>query len=122
MTKRIFILEDHASMRETLAAFVGILPDVECCGAAANAEEALEQIGDARPDLVIVDISLPGMNGLDFIREAKTRWPNLLWVVLTGHNETAYMWRAFSLGAKGYVAKGDADALQTGIQRVLSGQ
>ena len=122
MTKRVFVLEDHASMRDTLVGFVSEIPGTEVCGAAASAEDALAKLADANADLVLVDISLPGMNGLDFVREAKQRWPRLLCLVLTGHDEAAYMWRAFSLGAQGYVAKGNADQLRMAIGCVLRGE
>jgi DNA-binding NarL/FixJ family response regulator len=123
MTTRVFVLEDHASMRDTLVAFVSGLPDMEICGTAADAEDALAKLVDARADLALVDISLPGeMSGLEFLREARQRWPQLLCVVLTGHDETAYMWRAFSLGAQGYVPKGNAERLAEAIRCVLRGQ
>ena len=122
MTTRIFVLEDHASMRDTLVSFVSGLADTEVCGSAATAEDALLQFSDAKADLVLIDISLPGMSGLDFLREAKQRWPQLRCLVLSGHDETAYLWRAFSLGALGFVAKGNADELKIAIGCVLRGE
>ena len=122
MSARIFVLEDHASMRDTLVGFVSALPETEVCGSAGSAEDALAKLAEARADLILVDISLPGMSGLDFLREAKQRWPQMLCVVLTGHDESAYMWRAFSLGARGYVSKGNAERLAEAIRCVLKGQ
>jgi DNA-binding NarL/FixJ family response regulator len=122
MKTRIFVLEDHPSMRENIARFVSGLPDMEVCGSAATAEDALAKLADANADLVLVDVSLPTMSGLDFLREARERWPQLRCLVLSGHDETAYLWRAFSLGAQGYVAKGNAEQLRVAIGCVLRGE
>jgi DNA-binding NarL/FixJ family response regulator len=122
MSTRIFVLEDHATMRDTLVGFVSVLPDTEICGSAASAEDALVKLAEAQADLVLVDISLPGMSGLDFLREARKRWPRLQYLVLTGHDEAAYMSRAISLGANGYLAKGNAERLKQAIDSVLQGK
>jgi len=119
MTARVFILEDHASMRESLIAFVSELPDTEVCGAVASAEDALAELADANADLVLVDIALPGMNGLDFVEEARGRWPGLLYLVLTGQDEAAHMRRAFSQGAHAYVPKGNTERLKEAVLSML---
>jgi len=121
MTYKVFILEDHANMRAELVEFVSHLPGVEVCGEAESAEDALERLADVHPDLVLVDISLPRKNGLDFIREAKERWPGLLFLVLTGHDESVYMLRSFGEGAHGYVAKGNSDRLKEALISMLGG-
>ena len=119
---RVFVIEDHGTMRDTLVGFVAALPDTEVCGSAASAEDALAKLEEARADLVLVDISLPGMSGLDFLREARKRWPRLLSLVLTGHDEAAYMFPALSLGAHGYLTKGNASRLREAIDSVLQGK
>ena len=119
MTARIFVLEDHAAMRESLVALMEELPDTEVCGAAATAEEALPKLAETDADLVLVDIQLPGMSGLEFVREAQQRWPGLLCLVLTGHDETAYMLNAFSQGAHGFVRKGNTERLKDAITSML---
>ena len=123
MSARIFIVEDHPDIRQSLAGMLTHVTDMQVCGAVGSAEEALAQLEKTTPipDLVLIDVSLPAMNGLEFLREAKRRWPELRCVMLTGHNESAYADRAFSLGAQGYVAKGDAGRLLDAIQCVLNG-
>ena len=122
MSTRIFVLEDHATMRDTLVAFVSALPDTEVCGSAASAEDALAKLAEARADLVLVDITLPGMSGLDFLREARKRWPRLQYLVLSGRDEAAYLFPALSMGANGYLSKGNADRLMEAIDCVLRGE
>ena len=109
-------------MRDTLVAFVSALPDTEICGSASNAEDALAKLAEAKVDLVLVDISLPGMSGLEFLREVRQRWPKLPCLVLTGHDKAAYMFPAFSLGAQGFLTKGNADRLREAIDAVIQGR
>src|SRR5262249_59559824 len=87
-----------------------------------NAEDALAKLAETQADLVLVDISLPGMSGLDFLREVRKRWPRLQSLVLTGHDEAAYMFPSFSLGAQGYLSKGNAARLREAIDCVLQGK
>ena len=122
MKSRIYIVEDHPSLRESIAGFLSHLPDTEVCGTAASAEDALEHMAETQPDLALIDVSMPAMNGLDFLSEAKKRWPKLRCLMLTGHDEAAYAERAFSLGAQGYVTKGDAGRLLEAIRKVLKGE
>jgi len=119
---RVFIVEDHEVMRERIEQFVASLPALELCGSAASAEEALERLGEADAALVLLDISLPRMSGLDFLRKAKLRWPATRFVVLSGHDEAAYSARAFRDGAQAYVSKGDTQRLREAIECVLRGE
>ena len=122
MSTRIFVVEDHATMRDTLVGFVSALPDTEVCGSAASAEEALAKIAGAQADLALVDITLPGMNGLEFVREARRRWPRLQYLMLTGRDEATHLFPSFAMGAQGYLTKGNAARLKEAIDCVLRGQ
>jgi len=104
-SKRIFLVEDHAILREGLSLFIGQEPGMEVCGEAGSAAAALSAIQDLRPDVVVTDISMPGMNGVEFIKNLKALHPEIAVVVLSMHDESIYAERALRAGALGYVMK-----------------
>ena len=108
-------------MRQVTSEFVGGLPDVEVCGAASSAEEALDLLPAVAADLVLVDVSLPGMSGIDLVAEVAARWPTLLCLMLSGHTEVGYVERALAAGARGYVMKGDTATLAESVRCVSDG-
>ena len=122
MPLKIFIVEDHAIMREMLSAFLSDLPDYEVCGAAEAAEEALGRLGEAAPDLVLVDVSLPGMSGIELVEAIQHRWPELRCLMLSGHGEKGYVERALAAGAQGYILKGNPYELPEAIEQAMSGE
>lgn len=103
--KRIFLVEDHAILRECLKLFIGQEPDMEVCGEAGSAAEAFAAIPALRPDAVITDISMPGMNGIEFLKNMKALHPGIAAIVLSMHDESVYAERALRAGALGYVMK-----------------
>jgi DNA-binding NarL/FixJ family response regulator len=103
--KRIFLVEDHAILRECLKLFIGQESDMEVCGEAGNAADAFSAIPALRPDAVVTDISMPGMNGIEFLKNLKALHPEIAAVVLSMHDESDYAVRALSAGALGYVMK-----------------
>lgn len=121
MHTRIYIIEDHAFMRTMLQEFLNRVPDLEVCGTAATAEEALQNALQTEPTLLLVDVALPGMSGIDLAREAQARWPDLPCLMLSGHHEPAYIEQALAAGARGYVLKGNPDAIVDAVQEVLAG-
>jgi DNA-binding NarL/FixJ family response regulator len=84
--KRIFIVDDHPMMRQGLAALIGAEKDLSVCGEAENAECALDAIGPNKPDLVLADISLPGKNGLELIKDFQSVQPGLPVLVISMHD------------------------------------
>lgn len=120
MTIRVYVVEDHAVMRETLIAFLGLDGSIEVCGAAASAERAVEELEAAQPALVVLDLSLPGRSGLELLEEIRARW-GYPCLVLSGHGERGYVTRALAAGAGGYVLKGRPEELSTAIHQVLAG-
>jgi len=103
--KRIYLVEDHRVLRQGLRLFIEQEPDMEVCGESGNATEALSAITILRPDAVVSDISLPGMNGIEFLKNLKALHPDIVAVVLSMHDESTYAERALRAGALGYVMK-----------------
>lgn len=120
--KRIFIVDDHALVREWLTNLVNQQPDLVACGEAASAPEALEKIADAKPDAAVVDISLKGPSGIELIKSLKQTQPDIAVIVLSMHDEPVYAERALRSGAKGYIAKREATKeIIKAIRGVLEG-
>lgn len=120
MPYHVFIVEDHPLMRKMMTAYVSDLPDLCVCGTVRTAEEALHEL-PGHTNLVLVDIALPGMSGIDLVREVQARWPDLPCLVCSGHDEASYIERALAAGARGYVAKGNPAELADAIQCLLRG-
>ena len=120
MKKGLFIVEDHAVMRQTYELLFADLPDLAICGSAGSAEEALTAIPRARPDLALVDISLPGRSGLQLVGDLRRDHPEVRVLVLSGHDGDDYVREAARAGADGFVTKGDFQQLLAEIRRILS--
>ena len=122
-TKRILIVDDHPMMREGLRGTIKGEPDLEICGEAEDAKQALERLGNCKPDLVLMDITLPGKNGLELIKDIRVTHPNLPILVLSMHDESLYAERALRAGAGGYITKQQSPAeLISAIRKVMDGQ
>jgi DNA-binding NarL/FixJ family response regulator len=122
MSTRIFLVEDHASMRAALQEFLDTMSGFEVCGAVENADSALGQITAAKVDLALIDVSLPGMNGIDLVRALTKRCPTLFCVMLSGHGEQNYVRRSLAAGASGFILKGNPDELPIALRAVLDGE
>ncbi len=119
---RVVVVEDHTLMREGLSRLVMSQPDMSVCAEAADAAQGLQAILDHRPDLALVDITLPGRNGLELIKDVVAQHPDLPIIVLSMHDEALYAERALKAGAKGYLMKdADRDTILSAIRRVLAG-
>ena len=121
MTIRVYIVEDHPVMRETLVDYLHFTPDIELCGVAASAEEAAREIEGSGANLVLLDLSLPNRSGLDLLDEIRRRW-QLPCVILSGHGERSHVERAFAAGANGYVLKGTPQDVPAAIRSVMEGR
>lgn len=118
---RVMLVDDHrfvrGAIRQALTA-----PDVEVVGEAATAEEALRMAPELRPDVLLIDIDLPGMNGLRLLRELRPRLPDSKFVMLTVSTTQTDVLEAVRLGAVGYLTKDlDSDALLRSIRGVRDG-
>lgn len=119
---KIFIVEDHPLMRRGITNLINDEPDLHVCGDADNGSSALNGVMKSDPDLLLVDISLNGNDGIDFIKNVRTFKPDLPVLVLSMHDETTYAQRALRAGAQGYIMKKDAaDKVIQAVRKVLSG-
>lgn len=119
----ILIVDDHPAVREALAAWISRQPDLEICGEAAEAGEAMRLIADTRPDLAVIDISLKNGSGIDLIKRIVSRNDNVRILVWSSHSESLYAERALRAGALGYVSKEQAmDKMMEAIRQVLDGK
>lgn len=107
MTKRsrILIVEDHTILREGLRALLSAEPNWEVVGQASDGHEAIHAVRTVQPDLIIMDLSMPKMNGVEAIKEIKTRYPHVKVLTLTVHNTDQHIRSALLAGADGYVLK-----------------
>jgi len=119
---RILIIDDHPIVRRGLAELIRDQPDLEVCGEAADATNAITLVAETDPDLVIVDISLAGTNGIEFIKLIKAKDPGRRMLVASMHDEVVYAERALRAGALGYVTKEAAShEIIRAIRDVLAG-
>jgi DNA-binding NarL/FixJ family response regulator len=120
---RVFLVDDHPIVRHGLALLVGGEPDLVVCGQAAEADAALQALDSARPDILVVDISLDGPDGLDLVKAVRARNVTVPILVLSMHHESLYAERALRAGANGYLMKQEAtEHVLAAIRRVLRGE
>ena len=108
---RLLIVEDHALVRAGLNALLQEIPDFEVIGGAGDGYEALELITTHQPDIVLMDLTMPRMNGLEVLSRTAKQFPNIRVLVLSMHASEEYVWQALQSGADGYLLK-DAGALE----------
>ena len=106
---RVLIVDDHAVLRAGLRTLLNLQPDMEVVGEAAEGLEALEKTKRLEPEVVLMDISLPGMEGLEATKELKRTHPNVKVLILTMHEDRRFLYPALKAGASGYVVKRAAD-------------
>jgi DNA-binding NarL/FixJ family response regulator len=105
MKIRTVVADDHAIIREGLRVMLGNQPDMEVVGIAANGREAIRLVDKLDPDVAVIDISMPELNGIEAIHQMMPRHPHLQVVVLSIHETKPYVYRALKAGAKGYLIK-----------------
>jgi DNA-binding NarL/FixJ family response regulator len=120
---RILIVDDHPMMREGLSVRISAQPDMRVCGEAADVDEALRQVQDVGPDLVIVDLSLRRGHGLDLIERIKAGHPAVKMLVVSQFEESLYAERSLRAGALGYINKRECqEDILLAIRQVLAGR
>jgi DNA-binding NarL/FixJ family response regulator len=121
-SKRIVLVDDHPLFRKGLEQLIHSDGAFAVCGEAGNAPEAMDVIRKLQPDLAIVDLSLPGANGIELIKNIRAEFPRLPILVLSMHDESLYALRALRAGADGYVMKHEAMAnVVQAIREVFNG-
>ncbi|HWD20334.1 MAG TPA: response regulator transcription factor [Verrucomicrobiae bacterium] len=121
--KRILIVDDHPMMREGLAQLVNSQTDLTACGEAGDAMQGLDQVKALRPDMVLADITLPGRNGLEFIKDILALAPALTVLVISMHDESLYAERVLRAGGRGYIMKQEGGKkILEAIRQVASGK
>jgi two-component system response regulator NreC len=102
---KVLIVDDHAILRDGIRALVGIYDDIEIVGEATEGKEAIEKARELMPDVVVMDIAMPGMDGLEATRRIKKDNPKVKVLILTQHDDREYILSAIRAGASGYVPK-----------------
>ncbi len=121
--KRVFLVEDHPVYAEGLVEILKSEPGLAVCGQAGSAEKALRDIPGLKLDLVLVDITLPGMSGLELIKRLRPKYPELKLLVISMREEQLYAARVLRAGGDGYVMKQqDPEEIIDAIRDVLAGR
>ncbi len=121
--KRILVVDDHPIVRQGLAMMINREADLVICGEAEDATGAMLVLASARPDVLIVDISLNGPDGLDLLKNIRTTHPTLPVLILSMHDESIYAERALRAGANGYIMKQEAtEKVLVAVRRILHGE
>jgi DNA-binding NarL/FixJ family response regulator len=119
--RKILLVDDHPIVREGMALFINREPDLKVCADAEESVAALEAIENTKPDLAIIDISLPGRDGLELLKAIRVRNPEMPVLILSMHGEVTYAERALRAGANGYIMKQEAtENVLVAIRRILN--
>src|SRR5580765_6070497 len=116
---RIILADDHTLVRAGIRALLEKLPGVQVVGEADDGREVLKLVARHQPDVVLIDIAMPGLNGLEATVRLSKEFPDVRVIILSMHHNEEYVWRALKAGAVGYLLKKSATAeLATALERV----
>ncbi|MGB8167406.1 MAG: response regulator transcription factor [Chthoniobacteraceae bacterium] len=119
---RILIVDDHPIFRHGIGQLLARVPGITICGQAENAQSALESMRQHKPAVVLLDVSMPGTNGIELIKLMLAEQPRLIILMLSMHDESLYALRALRAGAKGYVMKQQAmENVLDALRKVING-
>jgi len=120
---RVILADDHTLVRAGMRALLEKLPKVEVVGEAGDGRQALQLVKRHRPDVVLMDISMPGLNGLDSSQRMTVEYPDARVIILSMHDNEEYYWRALKAGAAGYLLKKAATTeLGIALEQVVRGE
>jgi DNA-binding NarL/FixJ family response regulator len=122
-TQRVLIVDDHTLLRAGLRALLAQDPSLEVVGEAENGREGVRAVGQFSPNLVLMDLTMPGMNGIEAVTEIKRRYPSVRVLIMTLHTAEDYIHASLKAGADGYILK-DAtqEEFRVAIRNVLLGK
>ena len=120
---RVFIADDHEFIRAGLTSILAAIPDIEVIGEAANGHDVLQALREKTPDALVLDMSMPGLSGLELIKRIKSEWPKQKILVLTMHTNKQYAVRAIRAGAAGFLSKAIAsEELVAALRKIVAGK
>jgi DNA-binding NarL/FixJ family response regulator len=120
---KVLVVDDHPIVRQGLALLINREPDLTVCGEAEDSRMAMQSITTTKPDILVVDISLNGPDGLDLLKDIRMRHPELPVLILSMHDESIYAERALRAGAQGYIMKQEAsEKVLVALRRILSNE
>jgi DNA-binding NarL/FixJ family response regulator len=120
---RVVLADDHAILREGMRALLGYYDDIQVVGEAQDGSEAVARVGELEPDIVVMDIAMPGMNGIEATRAIRAKYPATQVLVLTQHESREYVLTLLEAGASGYILKRAIAAdLIAALRTVAAGQ
>jgi len=123
VTIRVLLADDHVLMREGLRALLTATPDIEVVGDVRTGREAERQLLQINPDVVLMDVAMPDLNGIEAARLIHAKWPAIRIVMLSMHATAEYVYRAFEAGASGYLLKEEAvEEVITAVRTVHEGR
>ncbi len=120
---QVLIVDDHPVVRDGLATIISHVPDLNVCGQAENAQQALKVVSETKPDVVLVDISLKSSDGLELTKIIKAKYPKISVIVFSVYDESVYAERALRAGAQAYLMKDVvSECIVKAIRTVLNGE
>lgn len=120
---RVLVIDDSPDITEMLSYLIGVEPDLECVGCLHSANDLLENVQSLRPDVLILDASMPGKAPLTALEECATAFPSLLAIVYSGYDDPSLVERVIDAGAWGFVSKReDPDSVVRAIRTVAAGK
>lgn len=120
---RVLVVDDHTLVRDGIRSLLGLTPDIEVIGEAANGKEALEMLKKLVPDVMLMDLTMPVMGGLEATRRINKEFPRIKVLALTQYDDREYVFPVIEAGAQGFISKTAASSeLAAGIRSVYRGE